>query len=77
VTTPGGANRVYRVDAEFPEQRSGPTIVDASGRAWQVSETSLSFRGNSTIEAPRVSAQRAFWFGWYAQFPDTLLIRER
>ncbi len=29
------------------------------------------------MDAPRVSAQRAFWFGWYAQFPDTLLVKER
>ena len=25
--------------------------------------------------APRVPAQRAFWFGWFAQFPDTTLIK--
>jgi hypothetical protein len=23
----------------------------------------------------RVTAFRAFWFGWYAQFPDTILIK--
>lgn len=26
-------------------------------------------------EAARVPAHRAFWFGWYAQFPDTMLIK--
>ena len=24
---------------------------------------------------PRVAAPRAFWFGWYAQYPDTGLVR--
>ncbi|MBI3492155.1 MAG: DUF3179 domain-containing protein [Acidobacteria bacterium] len=75
VTTPGGANRVYRTDAELAEQRSGPTIVDTTGRTWQVTETSLSLRGSPGVEAPRLSAQRAFWFGWYAQFPQTILIK--
>ena len=26
-------------------------------------------------DRPRVAAQRAFWFGWYAQYPDTTLIK--
>ena len=27
------------------------------------------------VRLPRVAAQRAFWFGWYAQFPETELIK--
>jgi len=75
VTSPGGANRVYRTSATFPDQRPGPTIVDASGRSWQINEDALVLAGDETARAPRVSAQRAFWFGWYAQFPQTLLFK--
>jgi hypothetical protein len=24
---------------------------------------------------PRVPARRAFWFGWFAQFPETELVK--
>jgi hypothetical protein len=24
---------------------------------------------------PRTSAQRAFWFGWRAQYPETVLVQ--
>ena len=75
VTTPQGANRVYRTDVTFPDQRAGPLIRDAQGRAWRVTEAALVLADDPAVEAPRVSAQRAFWFGWYAQFPDTVLIK--
>jgi Protein of unknown function (DUF3179) len=44
LTTPHGANRVYR-------------------------------GGHAGDETARVPAFRAFWFGWYAQFPDTVLVK--
>ena len=75
VTTPQGANRVFRSPAAFPEQRAGATISDAEGRTWRVSEAALILDGSPSSDAARVSAQRAFWFGWYAQFPDTILIK--
>lgn len=75
VTTEGGANRVFRVEETFPEQRVGPSIVDSSGAAWRVTESGLILARDSTTDRPRVAAQRAFWFGWYAQFPETLLIK--
>ena len=75
VTTPQGANRVFLSPVEFPEQRAGSTINDVEGRAWRVSEAALVLDGSPSRDAARVSAQRAFWFGWYAQFPDTILIK--
>ena len=44
LTSPHGANRVYR-------------------------------GGHAGDESARVPAWRAFWFGWYAQFPDTVLVK--
>ena len=75
VTTPQGANRVFRTPVEFPEQRAGVAIADVEGGTWRVSEAALIPGGSKTMDAPRVSAQRAFWFGWYAQFPETILIK--
>lgn len=31
--------------------------------------------GHAGDEAARVPAYRAFWFGWYAQFPNTVLVK--
>ncbi len=75
VTSRDGANRVYRTDTTFLEQRRGLWIVDASGRKWRATETALSIEGDASLDAPRVAAQRAFWFGWYAQFPETVLLK--
>ena len=50
-------------------------LRDRTGRQWHVTETALVEGGAAAEPAPRVSAQRAFWFGWYAQFPHTLLIK--
>ena len=59
----------------FPDQRAASTIRDAHGREWRGTEAALVLRADSGVQAPRVSAQRAFWFGWYAQFPQTILIK--
>jgi len=75
VTTPQGANRVYRTDVSFPDQRAGLAIRDAQGREWRTTEGALVLSDDPAVRAPRISAQRAFWFGWYAQFPETALIK--
>jgi hypothetical protein len=75
ITAPSGANRVYQTDSIVPEQRPGQSIVDADGRRWRVTEDALIPASAGVAPAPRVPAQRAFWFGWFAQFPDTLLIK--
>lgn len=49
-------------------------VRDEAGRRWQISEDAL-VGPTGTERLKRVSAQRAFWFGWHAQFPSTLLIK--
>ena len=39
-----------------------------------MSEDALVLEDDAGERLARVPAQRAFWFGWYAQFPDTELI---
>ena len=75
VTSGQGANRVYDAGAVRLERRvDEERVVDDDGRTWQVSEDALVLEDDADVRLARVPAQRAFWFGWYAQFPDTELI---
>ena len=76
ITSPGGANRVYESgDHRFERQQKLFRVEDREGRRWTLSEEALILEGEESTRLPRVSAQRAFWFGWHAQFPDTVLIK--
>ena len=61
-------------DVRFARHLDGDRIADQSGRAWRVTEDALLLDGEPPAQRARVAAQRAFWFGWYAQFPDTELV---
>ena len=77
VTSREGANRVYDAgDLVFTRQASDTIVVDASGGQWQVTEDALVHAADATRRLARVAAQRAFWFGWYSQFPDTRLVTD-
>jgi hypothetical protein len=79
LTTHRGANRVYEAGAvRFSTWNGRDTVQDADGRTWRVTEQALAGPADSGVSEttlPRVAAQRAFWFAWYAQFPETTLIR--
>ena len=76
VTTREGANRVYDPGATTFARLDGDlVVVDVEGGRWRVTEEALVHAGDPARRAPRVAAQRAFWFGWRAQFPDTRLVR--
>ena len=75
VTSEQGANRVYDAgDVRFARLLDDGRVADETGRAWQVTEAALVPDGDPGVQRARVPAQRAFWFGWYAQFPDTELV---
>ncbi len=75
VTSGEGANRVYDAgDVRFARRLGPDRLADEAGRAWRVVEAALVQEDDPGAQRPRVSAHRAFWFGWYAQFPDTALI---
>ena len=50
------------------EAAGGDLLEDAG-----VAEEGLVGPDGTTL--PRASAQRAFWFGWRAQYPETLLVQ--
>jgi len=76
VTSREGANRVYDPGSTTFERLVGDLVVlDAEGGRWQVTEEALVSTSDPARRAPRVAAQRAFWFGWRSQFPATRLVR--
>ena len=76
VTSEAGANRVYDAgDTRFVQPAGASEVADDAGRVWRVTEAALVLAADAGVRRARLPAQRAFWFGWYAQFPATELIR--
>ena len=74
VTDPAGANRVYRADGlRFERRLDDFRVTDEDGRVWRVTEDELVAEDDAGARLGRLPANRAFWFGWYAQFPQTEL----
>ena len=75
LTSPDGANRVYAAPGvTFVERVGANQVKDSEGRTWVADEDAIVPTDNPGGGLPRLSAFRAFWFGWYAQYPDTELI---
>ena len=76
VTTAAGANRVYQAGPHrFSRAEGGDRVIDSEGRVWVADEDQLRDTFDTNLRLPRVPAHRAFWFGWYAQHPETMLIK--
>jgi len=74
VTSAEGANRVYDAGRErFRVRRPDGGVEDGEGAVWRASEQALEAPDGRRLR--RIAAHRAFWFGWYAQYPDTLLVK--
>jgi hypothetical protein len=72
LTSAGGANRLYEAAGHTFTSGAGGVLKDATGATWQVTEEALTANGRRLA---RVPARRTFWFAWYAQFPDTMLLK--
>jgi hypothetical protein len=78
LTTRRGANRVFELpsaDARIRSWVNDGLVRDSQGGQWRVTEEALVHETAPEHRLPRVAAFRAFWFGWYAQFPDTILVK--
>jgi hypothetical protein len=73
VTYDAGAEvRAYLRGEEVYSPGTQPdTVLDSMGRTWEVTEDALIGPDGQT--APRLSGHLAYWFGWYAFFPNTLI----
>ena len=72
LTTAGGANRIYKTDETRFVRTTDSEVFDDRGQAWKILEESL--HGPNGRSHPREAARRTFWFAWFAQFPDTVLL---
>ena len=76
VTSRAGANRAYdALGRQFVRLLPDERLLDDQNVSWEVSEDALVAAAAGIPPRPRLAAQRAFWFGWHAQFPDTILIQ--
>ena len=76
VTSPEGANRVYDTGRVRLARFLPRGQVEAEGGArYRVTEEALVPESPDASALPRVAARRAFWFGWYAQYPETELVK--
>jgi hypothetical protein len=76
LTSKKGANRVYDAAGHrFERQTKEGDVIDAKGGRWRLDEDALVSSDATLDPLPRIAARRAFWFGWHAQFPDTMLVR--
>jgi hypothetical protein len=70
--TNGGEVRAFnRSQESFKAGPSPDSVLDSAGRLWQVTEEALV--GPDGEMAPRINGHLAYWYGWYAFFPDTEL----
>jgi Protein of unknown function (DUF3179) len=86
LTDKSGANRVYEsgsvrfIDWEKDVLKSDHSSANNEEKStqWRLTEdalVSITEDAKDRKTLPRVSAHRAFWFGWYSAYPDTTLIK--
>lgn len=75
LTDRSGATRVYEArDVTFVDWDRESLVVDRRGREWRLTEDALV--GPEHLRKDRLPSHRAFWFGWFAQFPTTRLVSD-
>ncbi len=76
ITSADGANRVFESGpVQLASLQKDGSLRDSEGRSWSITEDALVPEAEGVAPLPRVPARRAFWFGWYAAFPETQLIK--
>ncbi len=74
LTDPSGASRVYETRGRrFARWDGQDGAWDEGGERWTLTEAALTSPGRTSLR--RLPSHRAFWFGSYAQYPGTRLIR--
>ncbi len=73
VTEAQGASRAYYCeDLLFDRFDGDATVFDKESKPWTLGEDSLR---SPSKTLGRVPSHNAFWFGWYAAFPETRLVK--
>ncbi len=70
--TSGAEIRAFaRGEHTFSPSTNDFEVLDENGRSWQVTEEVLIGPDGATLE--RINGHLAYWFGWYAFYPETEL----
>ena len=73
LTDPSGASRVYETGGRrFSRWEGQDGVLDTGGVRWTLTEAALTSPDQTSLR--RLPSHRAFWFGWYAQYPETRLV---
>ncbi len=73
LTDMSGAHRVYDPKGvSFSQYDGDRTVMTQAGDSWTLTEEALV--GPNGEQHERLPSHSAFWFGWHAAHPDTLLI---
>jgi hypothetical protein len=56
---------------EFSAGADGDGLVDQGGGVWEITEEALVGPNGERLE--RIGGHLAYWFGWFAFFPKTLV----
>ncbi len=75
LTDKTGANRVYEIgDRHFTKYNQAQNnVVDDQGNQWTLHENHLKNKQGERLN--RFQTFNAFWFGWQAAYPNTILIK--
>ena len=74
LTDQSGASRVYETRGRrFSRWDGQDGVQDQSGERWTLTEAALTSPDQTSLR--RLPSHRAFWFGWYSQYPETRLVR--
>ena len=59
----------------FRQGEQARTLIDESGTGWRIEESALVSGGPTPERLVRIPSHTAYWFGWYAFFPNTEVYR--
>jgi hypothetical protein len=74
LTSRTGTTRAYAVgETYFAAWGQGMSLLGPGDSRWRVEEGALVAEDGTRL--PRVATSPAYWFGWYAQYPETELVK--
>ena len=64
-------------DANAGDQAGIAFLITQAGVRWRVTEEALVQVDNPSMRLSRIPSHNAYWFGWYAFYPDSDVYREK
>ena len=73
-----GSRAYLRQGVNFASMKPGSAgessvLIDVEGSSWLLAEDAIINEANPAVRLERLPGRAAYWFGWYAFNPDTLI----